>query len=181
MACKGTTIENPHSGERVLWHLTSEDTGGALVRAEWWVAPGGSMPTPHVHLISAERFEVIGGMLEVELDGRRSTARAGDAVVLPAGVPHRWWNAGDDEAHFMVEVEPPGRFEDFVETLFALARDGRVGRNGMPPLLQFAVLAHDYRDELAAAGPPQWVLRPVVAVLAALGRARGLEPRHVPA
>ena len=31
--------------------------------------------------------------------------------------------------------------EDFFESLFALARDGKVGRDGVPNLLQFAVLA----------------------------------------
>jgi hypothetical protein len=67
---------------------------------------------------------------------------------FPPGTEHRWWNAGDDELHFMVELEPALRFEQLMETGFGHARDGRTDSTGMPGLLQVAVIADEYDDEM---------------------------------
>ena len=123
MATAGETIENPVTGERFKWHQTAADTGGRLVRHEGWVRPGGGVRTEHVHRHSEERFELLAGRMALEIDGHRSTLAAGDSATAPAGVPHRWWNDGDDELHFVVEVDPPLRFELVIETMFRLARE----------------------------------------------------------
>lgn len=55
----------------------------------------GSPPTPH-SVTREEVFVVLSGTATVELDGVRGTAGAGDAIVVPAGVPFSLSN-GDDE------------------------------------------------------------------------------------
>lgn len=53
-------------------------------------------------------YYVVEGELEVEIDGERGTARAGDVVVFPLGSKHRHWNATDHpEIHIAVMVPPP--------------------------------------------------------------------------
>jgi mannose-6-phosphate isomerase-like protein (cupin superfamily) len=176
MARQGQVIENPASGERVKWHLTTADTDGALLRFELWVRPGGAVTAPHVHRHSEERFELIGGTMGLERGRERLELTRGQRVTVPAGTEHRWWNAGDDELHAMVELEPALRFERLMETGFGLARDGRTSPSGMPGLLQLAVIADEYADEAYVTRPPRWLQRPLFALLAPLGRTLGRRP-----
>jgi mannose-6-phosphate isomerase-like protein (cupin superfamily) len=173
MASTGQTLSNPVTGERVKWHLTSADTSGRLVRAEWWARPGGGVAFEHVHREAEERFEVLSGRMAAELDGRVIELGAGERIALPAGIPHRWWNAGGDDLHFVLEIEPPGHFEETIETLFGLAREGRVKKDGSPGLLQLAVMARDFGFEAYPTSPPLPILRAAAALLAPLGRLLG--------
>ena len=173
MARTGQSTENPRTGDRVKWHLTSAETGGSLVRAEWWTRPGGGVTFEHVHRDAEERFEVLSGRMAAELPGRRIELGPGERIALPPRVPHRWWNAAGEDLHFIVEVDPPGHFEQTIETLFGLAREGRVRRDGSPGLLQLAVMAREFGFESYPTTPPLPVLRTAATLLAPLGRALG--------
>lgn len=165
MATAGETIENPVTGERFKWHQTAADTGGRLVRHEGWVRPGGGVRTEHVHRHSEERFELLAGRMALEIDGHRRTLAAGDSATAPAGVPHRWWNDGDDELHFVVEVDPPLRFELVIETMFRLAREGKTDATGRPQLRYLLVVAREF-DEVYVTRPPLWVQRTLFGAIA---------------
>jgi mannose-6-phosphate isomerase-like protein (cupin superfamily) len=171
VAKAGDTVENPATGERFKWHQTAADTGGRLVRIEAWVRPGGGASTEHVHRRSEERFELLAGRMSLEVAGRRRMLSAGERGTVPAGVPHRWWNAGSEELHALVEVDPPLRFEQLIETTCRLAREGRVDRRGRPHLLELALTAREFEDEVYVTRPPLWLQRPVFFALAPLARA----------
>jgi hypothetical protein len=68
---------------------------------------------------------------------------AGEAAVVPAGQPHLWWNAGQDQLHVLVEVQPALRTEVFFETFFGLASDGKTNRKGLPNPVRWALLARE--------------------------------------
>ncbi len=53
--------------------------------------PGQEHPYHH-HLQKEEAFHVLWGVLEIDLEGRRMTLRAGDIAVVPRGVKHRFWS-----------------------------------------------------------------------------------------
>ena len=119
MATAGATIEDPVTGERCHWLVTAGQTGGRLVRAEWWMPPGAGARDAHVHRLSQERVEVLAGRLTVLRGGERLTLDAGEGADLPARVPHAWWNDGAQEVHLVVEVAPAGHFEEAVEASFS--------------------------------------------------------------
>lgn len=52
--------------------------------------PGQTHPYHH-HRKKEEAFHVLWGEVEMELDGRRKTLRAGDVQVVQRGVKHRFW------------------------------------------------------------------------------------------
>lgn len=67
-------------------------------------------------------------------DGQERHAGPGEVVTIPAGVPHYFWNGGDKEAHYMQEFRPALQSDRFFETLFGLARDGKLNAAGYPRL-----------------------------------------------
>jgi quercetin dioxygenase-like cupin family protein len=131
MASAGQTIENPLSGERITFRETAADTGGELLADRPRAPPGGRVPGGlHVHPEQEECFEVMRGLMRFRKRREKIVAGPGEAVVVPAGVPHDFANAGDETALVRVEVRPALQMERLFETAVALARDGRALRNG---------------------------------------------------
>jgi hypothetical protein len=102
-------------------------------------------------------------------------------LTVPAGTPHKFWNAGDEEAHFVCEVRPALQFEALLETMFALAVDGKTNRKGMPNPLRLAVIANAHFDTVQLPFPPAIVQRLGLALGAPLGRVLGYGATYVPA
>jgi quercetin dioxygenase-like cupin family protein len=169
----GQTIENPVTGERVVFHKTSADTNGEAVVVECFVKPGGVVAAAHVHPLQEERFQVLRGSVGFKVGRVRRVAGPGERLTVPAGTPHRFWNDGDEEAHFVCEVRPALQFEQLLETMFALAADGRTNRKGMPNPLRLAVIARAHFDTVRLPFPPAWMQRAGLALGAPLGRLVG--------
>jgi hypothetical protein len=126
-----------------------------------------------LHPSQQERFEVLGGILELRLGTETVVARPGDRVVIPAGTPHTFRNAGDRTAHFVCEVRPALQFESLLETMFALAVDGKTNGKGMPNPFRLAVIARTHFDTVRLAFPPTWLQRLGLEIGAPIGRLLG--------
>jgi quercetin dioxygenase-like cupin family protein len=178
MAYAGQILENPISGERIVFRKTAADTGGKLLAIELFLSPDGSVPGAHVHPEQEERFEVVKGAMEFRMGFKTVVARVGDVVVVPPGTAHRFTNAGDEPAHARVEVRPALRMEQLFETTVALAEEGRTNRKGLPKPLELALFVREFEREVRAPFPPPGVVRAVMAPLAWLAASRGLDERY---
>jgi quercetin dioxygenase-like cupin family protein len=107
----GDRLDNPVTGEVLIFRQTAAQTGGKLVRVEPIVQPKGFVAAAHVHPAQTERFEVLDGTVGFRLGRRSVVAGPGDVAVVPAGTPHRFWNEGSGEARFVCEIRPALRFE----------------------------------------------------------------------
>jgi len=175
----GDTIENPVTGERIVFHQTSRETNGEAVVFETFVQPNGFVAAAHVHPKQEERFEIVAGTLGLNLGGDEIVAGPGETLTVPAGTRHRFWNAGDDEVRFRCEVRPALQFEQLLETMFALAADGKTNKKGMPNLLRLAVIARAHFDVVRLPFPPAFVQRLGLALGAPLGQLVGYRPTYV--
>ena len=174
-------LENPVTGERIVFGRTTGDSGGAVLSFAYFLRAGGSVPLAHVHPRQEERFEVVSGRARIRVGRRLLRASAGESVVVPRGTVHRLWNDGEDELHVLVEFRPALRTEEGFEQLFGLAREGKLSRRGFPHPLQIAVMAKEYRDEAQFPLVPAFVQRALIAPLAAIGARRGyraVDPRY---
>ena len=120
----GDTIENAVTGERILFRKTSRETNGEAVVLECFLEPDGFAAAAHVHPRQDERVEVLKGRIGFRLARTELELGPGERVTVPAGVPHTYWNAGSEEAHFVFEVRPALDFEYRLATMFALAAGG---------------------------------------------------------
>ena len=68
--------------------------------------PGdGSSAGLHSHVFD-QVFYVIGGTMNLEIDGEHFVAEAGSIVFFPAGIKHRNWNAGDvPSMHLSLQIK----------------------------------------------------------------------------
>jgi quercetin dioxygenase-like cupin family protein len=132
----------------------------------------GDPPPRHFHPKQDERFEVIEGTVRVELEAEVRDLQPGDSLEIPRGAVHRLWNPEEDAAQAIWRTTPAGRTEQWFRALDALHRSDRTDKGGQPSPLAYGVLLNEYRDVLRLAGP-DFLLRPALAFLAAIGGARG--------
>jgi mannose-6-phosphate isomerase-like protein (cupin superfamily) len=181
---RGWATENPVTGERAIVLEAPQDSAERRLVAELHVSPGGAVAGEHLHPAIVERFEVIEGRLGVSLDGRHSSLGPGEAVEVPAGRWHDWWQEGAEKAVVRVEVTPGDRFVEVIRTTFGLAVDGKTNAKGMPSLLQLAAIADEFDDVIVFKRPPRAVQRVLFGLLAPLARVRGyrgIYPRYAEA
>lgn len=179
MARRGQSIENPVAGDRMVFHETAADSGGERLRFELILEPGAQGPPEHVHLEQTERFEVISGRIGAKLDGREQSLGPGAALTVPAGAPHTWWSVGREEARVLTELTPALEAEGFFETIYGLARDGKLDAKARPHPLQMAVLLDGrHRGEIYLARPPVAVQKALFRLLAPIGRRLGYRDEY---
>jgi mannose-6-phosphate isomerase-like protein (cupin superfamily) len=174
----GDTLRNAVTREELHFLKTAADTNGEYVLVEVTVEPKGFVAAAHIHPHQTETFEVQSGSVSFEVDGEHVVVGAGETAVVEAGTPHRFWNAGEEPAVFRAEVRPALGFERLIETMFALAADGKTNRKGLPNPLRLAVIAKAHFDDVRLPFPPAWMQRLGLAVGAPLGRLVGYSPTY---
>jgi quercetin dioxygenase-like cupin family protein len=178
VARTGDVLENPVSGDRLVFLRTAAETGGEVLEYELTFVPRGFAVRDHLHPRQEERHEVLDGSLGIVVGGRARTLGAGDVEVVPPSTQHRIFSTRPEPLRARFALRPALESEVLLETLFGLARDGKVGSDGNPSLLQLAVIF----DELGPLGrpvkPPPAVQKALFRPLAALGRARGYRARY---
>jgi quercetin dioxygenase-like cupin family protein len=177
----GDTIHNPVTGERIVFHQTAADTNGEAVVIETFVEPGGFVAAAHLHPSQEERFQVLRGSVGFQVGRDKQVAGPGTRITVPAGTRHRFWNAGDEVAQFVCEIRPALQFESLLETMFALAADGKCNRKGMPNPLRLAVIANAHFDTVRLPFPPATVQKLGLVLGSPLGRLLGYGAVYTPA
>lgn len=143
-------------------------------RFELHLPAGAPGPMKHVHPQQQETLESIRGVLGVLHGGRTHRLQPGDAIDIPAGDPHTFWNAGDTELLLAGEVTPPLSTRDFMQEVFGLLGRYRATGGGIPlNLLRVAPVLDDYPDHLYLAGIPVTLQKKSVGALAIIARLLG--------
>ena len=182
MAYRGESIENPLTGERMTFLKTTADTNGQSLEFEFIAPPGWSVPA-HIHPYQQERTEMISGVLSGRVAGEDFRLLPDEIRVVPSGVVHAWKNPSEEEeARFSVEFSPALKMESGFETAWALARDGKATKAGLPKNpLQLVVFANEHKDEVFLTRPPipiQKALFAVLGLLAPVGRLLGYRANY---
>ena len=84
----GDSIENPVTGERLVFKKTFADTNGEYVLFECFVKPSGFVAAAHVHPFQQERFQIIEGSVTFKLNGQELPTEPGDCILVTPGMKH---------------------------------------------------------------------------------------------
>jgi mannose-6-phosphate isomerase-like protein (cupin superfamily) len=178
MARAGDVLENPGTGERLVFLRTAAETGGEVLEYELEFVPRGFAARNHLHPRQEERHEVLEGSLGIVVAGRERRLGPGEVEVVPVGTQHRIFATQETPIRVRFTSRPALESEVLLETLFGLARDRKAGKSGDPSLLQLAVIFDEFAELGRPPKPPPAVQKALFAPLAALGRARGHRARY---
>jgi quercetin dioxygenase-like cupin family protein len=178
MINKGDTILNVRTGQTMIFLTTGHETQGQLLEIECYNPPSDIHEPRHVHPKQASSNEVLSGQLHFWIDGNSRVVKAGERIDIPAGVPHQFWNEGPGTAHHIGRFTPALTIADFFDTFFALARDGKLNKKGIPNFLQACVIALKHKDDIRILQPPWPIQLTAYTLLAPLGRLLGYQAKY---
>jgi mannose-6-phosphate isomerase-like protein (cupin superfamily) len=174
MARSGEQIRNPATGETVTFVVTTGESQGRLLQLEMTAAK--SAAPGHQHPRLREHWKLREGSVHFEVAGAEQLLEAPAELTIPPGTPHRFWS--DVPLRTVVDYEPAGGFETFLETIYALAAAGKTNSKGEPNPLRAAVIAREHLDDYALPWPSVAVQRVLFWLLAPVGRLLGYRARY---
>ena len=119
---QGERADFPNLGTRYL--LREKDTDGQFALIEHSIPPRSLAAPTHVHQREDEYSYVLAGRVGVQVGDEVTEAGPGELVVKPRGVPHAFWNPGDEEARLLELIAPPSFASYFVEMAPILSAGG---------------------------------------------------------
>jgi quercetin dioxygenase-like cupin family protein len=165
MAYKGKTINNSKTGQEITFIQTSDDTGGELLEMESVFQPHSTEPVPHYHPLQQEYFTVLEGEISVRIHGQLLILKAGDKLHVKKNQVHSMWNHSDKPARVNWKVIPASDTEYFLENGVGIANENKTNAQGMPSLLQLALLAKRFSHVYRASRPSYAVQKLLFTVL----------------
>ena len=163
------TIENC-IGEKIVFKGLEAGPGGDKLIADSYTMPGIG-PIMHTHLLQDECFTVVSGRIGYQVQGQpEQFAGEGETVLFKRGVPHRFWNAGEQVLHCKGWVQPANTFPFFISTVFAAQNKTGSAR---PELFDTAYLLTRYSSEYRLQGIPWFVRKVIIPITYLIGRLSG--------
>jgi mannose-6-phosphate isomerase-like protein (cupin superfamily) len=116
------TVIGPDEGTSVAWGgfgarylIDGVETGGRFALVEHPIAPRALAAPVHVHEHEDEYTFVLEGRVGVRIGDEERVAGPGELVFKPRGIPHAFWNAGDEPARVLELISPAGFEAYFAE------------------------------------------------------------------
>ena len=169
------TIKYPHTiqnclGEKLTFLGVEPNSGGEKVLVENWVNPQ-SGPPMHTHFKQDEELTVVSGKLAYQILGQQPQyAHAGQSVLFKRGIPHKFWNAGDDALICKGWVQPANSIVYYLSAIYAA--QNKSGK-AQPEVFDAAYLMIRYAREYDMAGMPLFVKKVVLPITYWIGRLLG--------
>ena len=120
-ATDGERADFPALGTRYI--IRGEATGGRFALIEHEIPPRALAAPTHMHGREDEYSFVLSGRVGVQIGEEVTEAGPGDFVAKPRGVPHAFWNAGDEPARLLELISPAG-FERYFEEMAPILQAG---------------------------------------------------------
>ena len=163
------TIESGHGEKIIFKEIVREPDGDKVVLSGTCLPNAG--PNMHVHFKQDEGFKVVKGKMAYQVLGKEPVfCKEGDAVTFTRNIPHRFWNAGEDELEISGWVKPADNLIFFLTTLYnAMQR----GKGGQPENFDAAFLLMRYRNEYDMPTLPFFVKKVIIPVTYFMGKVLG--------
>ena len=157
-------------GEKLIFQSLEKDPDGDLLIVENFVAPG-SGPVMHTHWLQDESLTVKKGKLGYQVLGQpEQFAGEGETVLFKKGVPHRFWNAGEETLNCKGWVKPANTLVFFLTSLYdAQNRSGKA----QPEVFDGAYLIQRYRKEYDLPEIPAFVKKTIIPLTYGIGKLLG--------
>ena len=104
------TADFPGLKNRYL--IDTADTDSRFAVIEHTIPPRTLAAPTHTHVREDEYSFVLAGRMGAEIGDEVVDAGPGELVVKPRGIPHAFWNAGDEETK-VLEIISPGDFAEY--------------------------------------------------------------------
>ncbi|MEP6749873.1 MAG: cupin domain-containing protein [Bacteroidota bacterium] len=164
---------NPAINDTATFIKTAEETNGqySLLEIELYKSDG---PPLHYHNAFTEKFEVIDGILYLQVGKVKKVLHPGESFLVPKGTPHRFYNTTNELVKFRITLQPGHvGMENFIKIIYSLAQDCLTDEKGKPK--NFAHLASILIMSDSNASGMMSLLSPIIRMVAKKAKKDGTE------
>ena len=162
----------------MIFLKTGKETDGKLLEIDSYNPKTDSREPIHIHPKQESSAEVITGKLHFWVNGEEQVLGPGEKIIIPAGVPHYFWNQDGEEAHSIQRFSPALTIDQFFETFFALSRDGKLNEKGIPTFIHASMIMLRHRHDIRVTNPP-WIIQLITYVtLTPIGLLMGYKDKY---
>jgi mannose-6-phosphate isomerase-like protein (cupin superfamily) len=167
MAVKDQILDMSPLGMVFTVVKSKEDTGGKSLDLAWELLPQCNMVDPlyQIHPEAIETYHILEGEMEFYIKDKWISAKKGDKLKVDIGVKHAFRNPTDQIVKVYNTHEPAFDMEDYFEdvckvvTLAKNRKTNKVSMKNLKTLLLFGALMQNYRKEIIAIDPPDFLVR----------------------
>jgi quercetin dioxygenase-like cupin family protein len=169
-------FSNPITGEIAGVLAFPEETNGEYMKGILISPASASGPPEHFHPNYVEEFTIIEGEFIFLYNKKFISLKAGNKLSVQANEPHTFRPADKYKVNtFVVVVRPPGLLTELVKTLYGLAHEGKLNKNGEPGFLQAMALAKSLSNDTVFTKPPPMVQKIMASIFAPIASLRGFQ------
>jgi quercetin dioxygenase-like cupin family protein len=168
-------ISYPHTiknctGEKIIFKEVQKEPDGDRVLVENFVSPGHG-PLMHTHFLQDESLTVVNGRIGYQIMGEpEQYAGEGATVLFKRGVPHRFWNDGQDELHCTGWIKPANTIVFYLSAIYAA--QNKSGKS-QPETFDSAYLLTRYSKEYDLPEIPKLVKKIILPITYTIGKLFG--------
>ena len=163
-------LELRHTGEVLRMRRVRDSQGQTILAIDGSLPARADGPPLHIHFHEREEVIVKAGTLGAQIGNEKVVVPTGGTAVLPAGVVHKWWNAGDDLLELSGRAIPANDLDRYLQAIVAVLNASPFGR---PSIFYIAHVAWRHRHTQALAMPPRAIQRVIFPLILFVGRVLG--------
>ena len=168
------TIENI-TGEKLTFLRIVIKDGVEYLETESQVQPNAGPPM-HVHYKQDESLTVLSGKIGYqELRGEKKYAGQGETLLFKVGVPHKFWNAGNEPLRLSGYVSPAYNVVYFLSQIYRSMNEN----GGRPGMYDTAYLLNRYKSEFRMLEIPAFVQRLIFPSILFYGNLMGKKKKFI--
>lgn len=169
MAVKNQILDMSPIGMIFTVVKSKADTDGKSLDLIWKLLPQCNMEDSlyHIHPEAIETYHVLEGEMEFFVKDKWIKAGKGDKLTVEKGVKHNFRNPSDSVVKVYNTHEPALNMENYFEDvckMMDIASNNRtkaVSLKNLKTMMLFGVLMNNYRKEIIAVEPPDFIVRNV--------------------
>jgi len=157
-------------GEKLIFREIQKEPDGDRLLVENYVTPTHG-PVMHTHWLQDESLTIIKGQIGYQVQGQPAQyANEGETVLFKRGVPHRFWNAGQEVLHCQGWIKPANTIVFFLSSIYAA--QNKSGK-AQPEQFDAAYLLTRYSSEYDLPEIPRFVKKVIIPITYYIGKLLG--------
>jgi len=151
---KTTTLKSASANYEVTILKSADETAGrySFLKVNLYAGAGNEL---HYHTTFSEHFEVVSGVLSVQVGKEIKYLYPGQSLTVGKRLAHRFFNETKEATVFHCTITPARNFEKALRIGYGLANDGLMNEKGIPKnFLHGVILFH--LSESYLHGLPLW-------------------------
>jgi quercetin dioxygenase-like cupin family protein len=157
-------------GEKLIFKELKKEPDGDRLLVENYVTPAQG-PLMHTHRLQDESLTIVHGKIGYQVQGQPAQfAGEGETVFFKRGVPHRFWNAGQETLHCKGWLKPANTIVFFLSSIYAA--QNKSGK-AQPDVFDGAYLLTRYSSEYDLPEIPLFIKKIVMPITYYIGKLIG--------